>query len=200
MKKGEFLAAILRSKKTVLTIQDIALLWRETVTQATRVRINYYVKKGELIQLRKGIYAKSLDYNRLELATSILKPAYVSFETVLAAEGLIFQVYEKIFAASYASREVIVDQQIYSYRKLKDPVLVNPLGIELTQETSIATPERAFLDTLYIHADYHFDSLLPLDWDKVYKILPLYTNLRMEGRVYRLRAEVLASQGSTHTS
>jgi hypothetical protein len=136
----------------------------------------------------------------LELATSILKPAYVSFETVLAAEGLIFQVYEKIFAASYASREVIVDQQIYSYRKLKDPVLVNPLGIELTQETSIATPERAFLDTLYIHADYHFDSLLPLDWDKVYKILPLYTNLRMEGRVYRLRAEVLASQGSTHAS
>jgi hypothetical protein len=130
-----------------------------------------------------------LDYNRLELATSILKPAYVSFETVLAAEGLIFQVYEKIFAASYASREVIVDQQIYSYRKLKDPVLVNPLGIELTQETSIATPERAFLDTLYIHADYHFDSLLPL-----------YTNLRMEGRVYRLRAEVLASQGSTHAS
>jgi predicted transcriptional regulator of viral defense system len=199
MKKGDYLAAILKSKKTVLTIMDIALLWRETVTQATRVRINYYVKKGELIQLRKGIYAKSQDYNRLELATSIIKPAYVSFETVLAAEGLIFQVYEKIFAASYASREVFVDQQIYSYRKLKDPVLVNPLGVELNQETSIATPERAFLDTLYINADYHFDSLLPLDWDKVYKILLIYTNLRMEGRVKRLRADA-TSHGSTHAS
>jgi hypothetical protein len=195
MQKGEYLAAILKSKKTVLTIQDIALLWRETITQATRVRISYYVKKGELIHLRKGIYAKSRDYNRLELATSIFKPAYVSFETVLVAEGLIFQVYEKIFAASYASREVIVDQQIYSYRKLKDPVLVNPVGVRLIQETSIATPERAFLDSLYINADYHFDSLLPLDWDKVYKILPIYTNLRMEGRVKRLHAEAAALQG-----
>jgi hypothetical protein len=198
MQKGEYLAAILKSKKTVLTIQDVALLWRETVTQATRVRINYYVRKGELIPLRKGIYAKSRGYNRLELATSILKPAYVSFETVLAAEGLIFQVYEKIYSASYASREVIVDQQIYSYRKIKDHVLVNPLGIELRQETSIATSERAFLDSLYIHADYHFDSLLPIDWDKVYKILPIYTNLRMEGRVKKLHAEAAASEGTTH--
>ncbi|HEX9616194.1 MAG TPA: type IV toxin-antitoxin system AbiEi family antitoxin domain-containing protein, partial [Anaerolineales bacterium] len=159
MRKGEYLAAILKSKKTVFTSKDIALLWQEKISPATRVRINYYVRRGELIKLRKGIYAKSKDYNRLELATRIFTPAYVSFETVLAKEGLIFQFYEKIYVASYVTREITVGGQIYALRKLKNSVLTNPLGVKHREETSIADKERAFLDTLYVNADYHFDNL-----------------------------------------
>ena len=190
IQKGSYLAAILKSDKTVFTSKDIAILWGETASPATRVRINYYVQKGELIRLRKGIYAKSGGYNKLELATRIFTPAYVSFETVLAKEGLIFQFYEKIFMASYLTREFIIDDQIYTLRKVKDVVLTSPLGIEHREETSIATTERAFLDTLYVNSDYHIDNLQGINWEKVFEILPIYTNQRMKKAVNRLYLQV----------
>lgn len=53
------------------------------------------------------------------------------------------------------------------------------MGIANNQEYSIATKERAFLDTIYINKDYHFDNLSPLDWDEVFALLPIYNNKRM---------------------
>jgi predicted transcriptional regulator of viral defense system len=125
MNKGDFLNSILRSKKTVFSYKDVLLIWHEPGTWASRKRLSYYVKKGDLHHIRKGLYAKDRDYTRLELATRIYTPSYVSFETVLAKEGLIFQYYENIFVASYLTREIIVDGQTYSYRKVKTKVLVN---------------------------------------------------------------------------
>jgi predicted transcriptional regulator of viral defense system len=186
MHKGNYLTSILRSNKTVFSSKDIALLWHAPVTSATRVRLYYYVKKGDLYRIRKGLYAKSQDYNRLELATRIYTPSYVSFETVLAREGLIFQYYEKIFVASYLSREITVDGQAYSYRRINTRMLVNSIGVEHILETSIAGKERAFLDTLYANADYQFDNVRGLAWDKVFKILPIYGNQRLDKIVNRL--------------
>jgi len=48
----------------------------------------------------------------------------------------------------------------------------------------MATPERAFLDVLYLNKDYYFDNLSGLNWEKVFEILPVYEgNKRMERRV-----------------
>lgn len=193
MNKGDFLSSILRSNKTVFSSKDISLLWHTPSVSATRERISYYIKKGELYRIRKGFYAKDKNYNRLELATRIYTPSYVSFETVLAKEGLIFQYYEKIFIASYLVREISVDGQIYSYRKIKTNVLITPVGVLQSNETSIATKERAFLDTLYVNSDYHFDNLHNVNWEKVFEILPIYTNKRMEKKVnslYRTASEI----------
>ena len=184
--KGDYLAAILKSNKTVFTSKDIAILWGEIASPAASVRINYYVRKGELIKLRKGIYAKNQTYNRLELATKVYTPAYVSFETVLAKEGLIFQIYENIFVASYLTREITIDYQIYSLRKVKDAILTNPAGVEHRQESSIATKERALLDTMYVNSDYHFDNLQTVNYGRVFEILPIYNNKRMGKAVNRL--------------
>ena len=179
MSKGSYLSAILRSPKTIFTSKDIALLWHESNSNAARVRLNYFVNKGDLIRLRKGLYAKSEKYNTLELATRILVPSYVSFETVLAREGLIFQYYGKIFVASYVSREITINQQTYSFRKLKRQVLLNSQGVQNTYETSIAVKERAFLDLLYLNSNYHFDNIRSLDWDLIFEILPIYINQRL---------------------
>ena len=186
MQKGNYLTAILRSNKTVFSTKDIALLWSEPGTAAARVRLNYYVKHGELYRVRKGLYAKNRDYNRLELATRIFTPSYVSFETVLAQEGLIFQYYDRIFVASYLVREITVDQQTYSYRKIKTGVLINNIGVESINETSIAGKERAFLDTLYVNADYQFDNIHSINWEKVFEILPIYQNQRVARKVNNL--------------
>lgn len=183
MEKGDYITAILRSKKTVFTFKDIALLWNEAGTNTSRVRINYYVKNGKIIRLRRGIYAKDKDYNKLELATKIITPSYVSFETILVEEGMIFQYYKKIFVASYLTRDIVCDNQMYSFRKIKWSALTDNAGVENKNECSAATKERAFLDTLYINQDYHFDNLSPLNWDKVFDMLPLYQNKRMERKV-----------------
>lgn len=183
MRKGDYLTTILRSPKTVFTTKDLALLWQDPGSSATRVRISYYIKNGDLYRIRKGIYAKNMNYSKLELATRIFTPAYVSFETVLASEGLIFQVYDPIYIASYTTRAITVEGQVYRYKKLKDTVLINSLGVQALNETSIASKERAFLDTLYVHTDYHFDNLRSLDWESVFQLVTLYENKRLIKKV-----------------
>ena len=189
MQKGDYISAILRSNKTVFSSKDIALLWQGPSNATSIVRLNYYVKKGDLYRIRKGFYAKNKEYNKLELATKIFTPAYVSFETVLAKEGLIFQYYNQIFIASYATRELTIDSQVYYYKKIKNEALMNSIGVENTNDISIATKERAFLDTLYINANYHFDNLRAVNWDRIFEILPIYSNNRMTKQVNHLFKE-----------
>jgi len=154
------------------------------ISQQFRVRINYYAKSGDLYRIRRGFYAKDKNYDRFELATKIFTPSYVSFETVLGQAGVTFQYYGQIFIVSYVTREIKADGQTYAYRKIKDAILTNHLGIENKDNYSIASAERAFLDVVYLNTDYHFDNLSILNWDKVFEILPIYGgNKRMEKMV-----------------
>jgi predicted transcriptional regulator of viral defense system len=177
------LSKILRSKNTVFTFKDISLLWAETDRNLIKRRINYYVKTGKLYSIRKGLYAKDRNYNKFELATKIYIPSYISFETVLAQAGVIFQFYPQIFVASYLTREIEVDGQKYSFRKIKDVILTNHSGLEFKENYWVASPERAFLDLLYLNKNYHFDNLDPLNKEKIFEILPIYKNKALEKRV-----------------
>lgn len=179
MEKANILS-ILRAKNTVFTLKEILLVSGETNPDLLKRRLNYYVKKGELYSIRKGIYAKDKNYDKLELATKIYTPAYISFETVLRQAGMIFQYYESIFVASYLTREISADNQTYRYKKIKNTILTNSLGIEIKDNYSIASPERAFLDILYLNKNYYFDNPGPLNWDKVFELLLIYDNKRME--------------------
>ena len=183
MKKGDYITTILRSKKTVFSFKDIVLLWGDANIHAARVRINYYIKNNDLYRIRQGLYAKDKNYDKDELATRIFTPSYISFETVLGREGVTFQYYSQIFVASYLTRELTIDDQIYFFRKIKNTVLTNKAGVEDRGEYLMASKERAFLDVIYITKDYHFDNLSSLDWEKVFEILPIYNNKRMTRKV-----------------
>lgn len=183
LKKGEYLDTLLRSKKTIFSTKDVALLWGGESEAAARVRLSYYVKAGKLIRVHRGLYAKDKNYERFELATKIYTPSYISFETVLAKAGVVFQFYGQIFVASYVSREIATDDKTYSYKRIKDSILTSPLGVEAKDNYYIASPERAFLDVVYSGRGYHFDNLSPLNWERVFEILPIYKNKSMEKRV-----------------
>lgn len=182
-KKGEYIEILLRSSKTVFSTKDIALLWGEQSEASTRVRLSSYVKNGKLIRVHHGMYAKDKNYDRFELATRIYTPSYISFETVLTRAGVNFQYYRNIFVASYVTREIEADGQKISFLRVKDYVLSNTIGIEHINNVATATKERAFLDRIYISKDYHFDHLDILDWNKVFEILPIYRNKRMNKKV-----------------
>jgi hypothetical protein len=183
IKKGEYLELLLRFPKTILSTKDVALLWGEASTGATRVRLSYYVKTGKLIHVHHGLYAKDENYDHFELATRIYTPSYISLETVLTRVGINFQYYSNIFVASYVNRELKIDGQTYTIRRIKPDVLSNTMGIEHKDGYAIATKERAFLDKIYLSQDYHFDYLGSMDWDKVFQILPIYQNKRMSKKV-----------------
>lgn len=163
-----------QSKNTVFTAKEVALLWRETNPDRLKRRLNYYVKSGKLYHLRRGIYAKSPDYDRYELSNKIYAPSYVSLETVLKNEGIVFQHYTSVFAVGYLTREITVDNFIYTYRRLKENILVNRLGVRREANFFIANKERAFLDTIYLNKDYHFDNLTLLDWKGCFELVPIY--------------------------
>ncbi len=174
---------ILRTPQTVFSFKELALTFKISAKNL-KSQLNYHVKRGDLYHIRRGLYAKNSDYNPLELATKILTPSYISFETVLSTAGIIFQYYRTIFVASYQSREISCDDKTYTFRTMKPVILTNTIGIEILDTYSIASPERAFLDIIYRSKHYHFDNLEPLNWDKVYEILPIYGhNKSMQKRV-----------------
>lgn len=181
--KGEYLGVLLRSKRSVFTVKDVALLWGENEESTVSSRLNKYAKSGKLIRVRRGIYAKDKDYNRFEMATRIYTPSYISFETVLTRNGINFQYYNNIFVASYINREIKVDNNRVTFTRMKHYVLSNTLGISHVDDIAMALKERAFLDRIYISKDYHFDNLQGMDWDKVFEILPIYHNKRMIKKV-----------------
>ncbi len=181
--KGAYLETLLRSNKTIFSIQDVALMWGEENEKTISIRLNKYVKTGKLIRVRRGLYVKDQNYDRFELATRIYTPSYISFETVLTREGVNFQYYGNVFVASYINREISVGEQKITFVRMKDYVLSNTTGIEHKDGYAIATRERAFLDRIYVSKDYHFDNLTSLNWDKVFEYLPIYHNKRLDKKV-----------------
>ncbi|OGY30888.1 MAG: hypothetical protein A3C02_03400 [Candidatus Andersenbacteria bacterium RIFCSPHIGHO2_02_FULL_45_11] len=180
----DYLLDIMRSTNTVFTFKDLVLLWEESDVNFIKKKIYRYVTSGKLNSVRRGIYSKDKNYDKYELATKIYTPSYISLETVLGAAGVTFQLYGQIFVMSYTAKEIECDGQKYVYRRIKDTILTNLSGIESRGQYSIASPERAFLDVVYLHKDYHFDNLSALNWEKVYEILPIYgDNKRMEKMV-----------------
>jgi predicted transcriptional regulator of viral defense system len=185
--KRDLMDSLLRTKQTLFTFKEVNLISGSNSNPALlRRKISYYVKKGQLYSLRKGIYSKDKKYDKLELANRIYTPSYISFETVLSRTGILFKKFGPIYIASYLTRELTIDDQAYSFRKISDQILTNVkdvTGIENKGTYSIATPERAFLDVVYLNIDYTFDNLSALDWEKVFEILPIYQNKQMEARV-----------------
>ena len=180
--KKDFVLEIYKSKNTVFNLREIALLLGDTNLELLKSKIHYYIKRGVIRHLRRGIYVKP-DYDVLELAAKIYTPSYISLETVLQAAGAVFQYYSTIFVISYLSRRINVGRQEIVYRKIKYPVLLNREGIEFKDNYAIATKERAFLDTLYLYKNYHFDNLKVLDRAKITKLLDIYKSKTLKEKV-----------------
>jgi len=184
--KRDIIFSIYQSKKTVFRLNEIAMLSGETNFTSLNQKLNYYVRTGKLENPRKGIYAKP-EYNPEELACSVYTPSYISLEYVLQRSGIIFQYNSLITSVSYLSREIEINGQTYRFRKIKKEVLVNTSGIERKpNHVNIASPERAFLDLLYLEPGFYFDNLNSLDTEKIKKLLPGYQSKALAERVTKL--------------
>ena len=172
--------------RTVFRLKDVAILTGETSFNSLNMKLNYYVRTGRLQNPRKGIYCKP-NYNPQELACRIFAPAYLSLEYVLQRAGVVFQFDSRYTVLSYLSREVEIDDNIFVFRKIKNELLVSQQGILQQGNTvTIATPERAFLDMLYLNGAMYFDNLNPLNQDLIKQILPIYHSKILNQRVQKI--------------
>ena len=187
MATDNLIAKLYESQKTVLTIKDIALIWEETNTVNLLSKIKYYAKQGSLIRLTRGVFAKNKNYNPKELATSLYTPSYISFETVLREAGIIFQHHDSIFVAGPYSITKKIDNQVITFRKLKNSVLYSALGVKNEKNYSIATPERAFLDIIYLSPKFYFDNLRSINWEVCSELVKIYNNKQLIKRVAQYR-------------
>lgn len=177
---------IFNDARTVFRLNDIAMLLGETNFKSLNKRLNYFVRAGKLKNPSKGIYAKSV-YNLEELACRIYIPSYISLEYVLQKAGVVFQYNSQISIISYLSRSIDIEGNIFIYSKIKGEIMVDTNGIiRLANGVNIATPERAFLDVLYLNANYNFDNVNPLKKDLIIKLLPIYNSKKMNARVKKL--------------
>lgn len=177
------LLSLHKSWKTVFSTDDLSsFFWVEY--SKIKHKISYYAKTGDLTRIYHGIYVLDRDYNPLELAGKILRPSYISLDTVLRQEGIIFQYSEEIKVISYKTTKLKIDGHSIDFHFLKKRVRNNSEWIIHTGHISIATKERAFLDTIYLYKDIHFDNLRPLDWQKCFELVEIYDSPILKKRLY----------------
>jgi len=175
-KRENIIFEIYKNSRTVFKINDVALLLDKEKTSALCKILNYYVKTGKLLNPRKGFYAKE-GFMPEELACLLYPPTYISLEYVLQRSGVIFQYDSAITNVSYLTRETEIDNLTLRYRQIKGEILTNTEGIFLNQNNiNIASPERAFLDILYLNKRFYFDNTHILDKKKISKLLPIYNS------------------------
>lgn len=139
-------------------------------------QIKRALAKGDLIQLRRGLYHLSKRYQRqgvnpYVLSQRIYGPSYVSFETALSYHGLIPEaVYSTTSASSKRSREFQTPLGVFYYTQI--PIRVFFEGVERIEKKDqiflMATPLKALTDYVYAHR---------LDWEGT---APLTDSLRIE--------------------
>lgn len=173
---------IWKDSRTVFSTRQLAILLEETNTTVVAKRMYYFVHSGQLLSLQRGVYAKP-GYNPEELACLLQVPCYLSLEYVLQKAGVVFQYDSTFTAVSFRNRRFDVNGHTIQYRQMRGELLADMRGVQNMGNINIATPERAFLDTLYLNTQYHFDNLHVLNRKAIDQLLPLYGSARMEERV-----------------
>ena len=177
------LEVILNSSRSVFNIQSLRIMTECKNSQKLTQSLHYYVKEGKICNPRRGIYTKAT-YNEQEIACSLFRPAYISLEYVLQRAGVVFQYDDAITCVSYLNRIVEIDDKTYQFRIINPELWIGMEGIEQHDNILIATPERAFLDMVYLSAgNCYFDNLHPLNKTKVKQLLPLYQSKVLTERV-----------------
>jgi hypothetical protein len=178
---------LLTTQKTVFTVQQIGQILGITNAITLRRKISRWGKQGFLQHLHYGIRALS-HYSEKELANALKTPSYISLETVLYQEAVVFQYYgNTIFSLSNNTITFTIGDITYEYHKISEKILLNPKGIVYQDGIAIASKERAICDRLYLSPRYYFDHLDDVNWKKLLDIAEIYQNKRLLLDIIQLR-------------
>lgn len=161
------------SKKTVFRARDLQGLWQEN-PKNTIIAAKRMVGKGLILKLAKGYYALNEEYNIYELANLVISPSYVSFGSALFYWNVCFQVGDTINSVSLLNYEKKIEDRIYKYYAMRKELFFNLEGIVSKDNISIASPERAILDSFYFGFLANIDNEEKINFTHLKKISLFY--------------------------
>lgn len=183
----EKLLKLVNSKKTVFTTGDLMLFWNIENKNSLWVNISRALKGKYLETIRRGLYKLAGgEVDKFELAGKLKKRSYISFETVLAKDGIINQWYGAYFSASDRKLKIENKYGKFDYRELSEKILNNRLGIINQGNYFIASAERAICDYFCKVGFQQLDDLDGVDKEKLIKISKIYHNKRLEKDILKL--------------
>ncbi len=170
---GKRFAELAKMGEQVFHTSDLANLWAIKNKNTLYMTLSRYHKRGLLNRIYKGLYSlqtvDKIDPYLLGIK-ALNKFAYLSCETVLADNGIIFQSSDSISLVSSQSKKFSIAKNNYQSRQLQDKYLFNTAGIKLKDGYYQATTERAVADMLYFNPYYYFDAAKLINWSKVKKL------------------------------
>jgi predicted transcriptional regulator of viral defense system len=145
---------LLKIEKPFFSLDDVAYALGIQPTSAA-VLCSRYVKKGLLVRLKRGLYARTEQVrnfdqaNLFRLANFLQVPSYISLTTALSYYGLTTQVQRGFFESISLkrTRKFEVAQFTFHYSKISADLYK---GFERVEGFFIALPEKALLDSFYL--------------------------------------------------
>ena len=119
-------------------------------------QISLWVKKGNLLCLKNGMYAFAKDKEKIkgeEIASFLYEPSYLSLESALAWHGFIPEmVYAYVSLTARINRKFTNDFGTFLYRHIKPELFWGYKEIKTEHgHFLLAEPEKALLDYLYLN-------------------------------------------------
>ena len=161
MKGIELLKILQNINKPFYTIADL-----EKVTGLQRnslyVSLKRWVTGGIIERVAQGIYLPMGSAISMEtLAAQLYFPNYLSFESALAGHGILNLIpYTMTFATPRKTKKYLLRKQEVEFRQITLDLF---FGFEMKSGIYIASPEKAFLDEVYLLAR----GKLTLDFDEI---------------------------------
>ncbi len=159
-------------KKSYFGYEDIAKALGISLSSA-KVTANRYVRHGLLVRVKKNIYVlrEKWDAARREdkfvIANLAQVPSYISLMTALDYHEITTQVQRDFFESVVVKRtkEISVDHTVFRFTKINRDLY---FGFVKYKGFFIATPEKAFLDALYLMSFGRYDlDMASIDIDKL---------------------------------
>ena len=165
--------------------------------RAPNNKISRMVKTGSITPITKGLYETDKTIPGYLLANIIYGPSYLSFDFALSYYGLIPEAAYTFTSATFEKKkEKIYNNHFGTFTYRDVPSSAYPYGIRLISEGlysfTIATPEKALCDKLYIESPVR---------NKKELIELLFTDLRIdETEFQQLDKEVLCNLADLYKS
>lgn len=147
MKSEEFIL-----KKPIFTTKDFAYSLNTRIDSSSR-KLSSLMKAGLLKRFGRGLWfnPKHEKFSYLSLVPYILgkEQGYVSFLSALSMHGVISQIPQKtLIATTGHARKISVEKYNFELIQIKPSFMM--YGLEWKDTFSLATPEKALLDSIYL--------------------------------------------------
>lgn len=165
-----------KMKKNIFSKEEAQIVAFDTSPSTLKLQLHQWVKAGELISLKRGLYVFSDSHvDKVEVARRLYSPCYISLEYALNLYGLIPDVpFSLTLVTPKITRKFNTPYGQFVYYKIKKEAF---FGYD--PQTLIAEKEKALVDYLYLNGrrfvpqidfwrELRLQNLNDIDFDKAF--------------------------------